>query len=109
MLPRNHPSRIRIDFGDHRLVSKAGLLLAATSAPRLGLPQMVQGHLDDAPGRANTSVQLMMLVASARTGGAHGCDDARTSGKVMTLLQACQPLAQSHREALTWVRRTSRR
>ena len=39
MLPRNHPDRIRIAFDDHRLVTNAGLLLPATLALHLGLPQ----------------------------------------------------------------------
>ena len=84
MLPRNHPDRIRIAFDDHRLVSNAGLILPATLALHLGLPQLVQEHLDlgDAPGRANTGDKLMTLVASALAGG--DCiDDAdvlRTGG-----------------------------
>ena len=42
MLPRHHPDRIRIAFDDHRLVANAGLILPATLALRLGLPQLVQ-------------------------------------------------------------------
>ena len=38
MLPRNHPDRIRVSFDDHRLVANAGLLLPATLAQHLGLP-----------------------------------------------------------------------
>ena len=41
MLPRHHPDRIRIAFDDHRLVTNAGLVLPATLALRLGLPQLV--------------------------------------------------------------------
>ena len=40
MLPRNHPDRIQIAFDDHRLVANAGLILPATLALRLGLPQL---------------------------------------------------------------------
>ena len=71
MLPRHHPDRIRIAFDDHRLVANAGLLLPATLARRLGLPQLVDRHLDlgRAPGRANTGDKLMTLVASALAGG----------------------------------------
>ena len=71
MLPRNHPDRIRITFDDHRLVANAGLILPATLTLHLGLPQLVQEHLDlgDAPGRANTGDKLMTLVASALAGG----------------------------------------
>ena len=41
MLPRHHPDRIRIAFDDHRLVNNAGLILPATLALHLGLPQLV--------------------------------------------------------------------
>ena len=71
MLPRNHPDRIQITFDDHRLVANAGLILPATLALHLGLPQLVQECLDlgDAPGRANTGDKMMTLVASALAGG----------------------------------------
>ena len=71
MLPRNHPDRIRIAFDDTRLVANAGLLLPATLARHLGLPQLVQEHLDlgEAPGRANTGDKIMTLVSSALAGG----------------------------------------
>ena len=71
MLPRNHPDCIRIVFDDHRLVANAGLILPATLALHLGLPQLVDRHLDlgDAPGRANTGDKMMTLVTSALAGG----------------------------------------
>ena len=71
MLPRNHPDRIHIAFDDHRLVANAGLILPATLALRLGLPQLLRKHLDlgGAPGRANTGDKMMTLVASALAGG----------------------------------------
>ena len=71
MLPRSHPDRIQIAFDDHRLVANAGLMLPATLARRLGLPQLVDRCLDlgCAPGRANTGDKLMTLVASALAGG----------------------------------------
>ena len=52
MLPRNDPDRIQITFDDHRLVANAGLILPATLALHLGLPQLVQQRLDlgNAPG-----------------------------------------------------------
>ena len=84
MLPRNDPDRIHIAFDDHRLVNHAGLILPATLAQHLGLPQLVQQRLDlgNAPGRANTGDKMMTLVASALAGG--DCiDDAdvlRTGG-----------------------------
>ena len=70
MLPRNHPDRIQIAFDDHRLVANAGLILPATLALRLGLPQLLRKHLDlgGAPGRANTGDKMMTLVASALAG-----------------------------------------
>ena len=71
MLSRNHPDRIQIAFDDHRLVSNAGLLLPATLALRLGLPQLLRKRLDlggGAPG-ANTGDKMMTLVASALAGG----------------------------------------
>ena len=71
MLPRNHPDRIHVAFDDHRLVANAGLLLPATLALHLGLPQLVDRHLDlgRAPGRANPGDKMLTLVASALAGG----------------------------------------
>ena len=85
MLSRNHPDRIQITFDDRRLVANAGLVLPATLARHLGLPELVQQRLDlgDAPGRANAGDKMMTLVASALAGG--DCiDDAdvlRTGGR----------------------------
>ena len=89
MLPRNHPDRIQITFDDRRLVANAGLLLPATLARHLGLPELVRQRLDlgGAPGRANTGDKMLTLVASALAGG--DCiDDAdvlRTGGTACTL------------------------
>ena len=89
MLPHNHLDRIRIAFDDHRLVANAGLVLPATPARRLGLPELVHNHLDlgRAPGRANTGDKMMTLVASALVGG--DCIDAadvlRTRGTARAL------------------------
>ena len=89
MLSRNHPDRIQITFDDRRLVANAGLLLPATLARHLGLPELVQQRLDlgDAPGRANAGDKMRTLVASALAGG--DCiDDAdvlRTGGTACTL------------------------
>ena len=54
-----------------RLVANAGLILPATLAQHLGLPELADTHLDlgDALGRANTGDKMMMLVASALAGG----------------------------------------
>ena len=84
MLADDHPDRIQIAFDDHRLVANAGLILPATLGRHLGLPQLVDRHLDlgDAPGRAHPGDKVMTLVASALAGG--DCiDDAdvlRTGG-----------------------------
>ena len=89
MLPRHHPGRIRIAFDDHHLVANARLLLPATLARRLGLSQLVDRRLDlgHAPGRANTGVKMMTLVASALAGG--DCIDdqgvVRTGGTASAL------------------------
>ena len=71
MLPQNKPDRIRILFGDHRLVANVGLLLPATLARHLGLRELVDHHLDlgGAPGRANTGDKMLTLVASALADG----------------------------------------
>ena len=74
---------------NHRLVANAGLILPATLALRLGLPELVRQRLDlgNAPGRANTGAKMMTLVASALAGG--DCiDDAdvlRTGGTARAL------------------------
>ena len=84
MIADDHPDRIQIAFDDHRLVANAGLILPATLGRHLGLPELVDRHLDlgRAPGRANTGDKVMTLVASALAGG--DCiDDAdvlRTGG-----------------------------
>ena len=89
MLPRNHPDRIQITFDDHRLVANAGLLLPATLALHLGLPQLVDRHLDlgDAPGRANPGDKISTLVTSALAGGdcIDDADALRTGRTACTL------------------------
>ena len=89
MLARNHPDRIQITFDDRRLVDNAGLLLPATLALRLGLPQLLRKHLDlgAAPGRANTGDKMMTLVASALAGGdcIDDADALRAGGTVGVL------------------------
>ena len=89
MLPRSSPDRIHISFDDHRLVANAGLILPATLALHLGLPQLVQRRLDlgNAPGRANTGDKMMTLVASALAGGdcIDDADALRTGGMASAL------------------------
>ena len=84
MLSDDHPDRIQIAFDDHRLVANAGLILPATLGQHLGLPELVDRHLDlgDAPGRANTGDKVMTLVASALAGGdcIDDADALRTGG-----------------------------
>ena len=103
MLSRNHPDRIQITFDDRRLVANAGLLLPATLARHLGLPELVQQRLDlgDAPGRANAGDKMMTLVASALAGG--DCiDDAdvlRTGGLIR--VSESDGTATNHRRIFT--------
>ena len=89
MLSRNHPDRIRIAFDDHRLVANAGLILPSTLALHLGLPQLVDRHLDlgHATGRANTGDKMMTLVASALAGGdcINDADALRAGGTARVL------------------------
>ena len=46
MLSREQGYRIDVAFDDHRLVANAGLILPATLALYLGLPQLVDRHLN---------------------------------------------------------------
>ena len=89
MLPQNNRDCIRIVFDDHRLVANAGLLLPATLARHLGLPQLVDRRLDlgRAPGRANTGDKMMTLMASALAGGdcIDDADALRTGRTACTL------------------------
>ena len=89
MLPRHHPDGIRIAFDDHRLVANAGLILPATLALHLGLPQLVDRRLDlgHATGRANTGDKMMTLVASALAGGdcINDADALRAGGTARVL------------------------
>ena len=102
MLSQNNPDWICIVFDDHRLVANAGLILPSTLALRLGLPQLVDRHLDHATGRANTGDKMMTLVASALAGG--DCiDDAdvlRTGGTTSSV--ACVVKAPSTLCSLRW-------
>ncbi len=107
MLPRSHPDRIQVAFDDHRLVANAGLMLPATLARRLGLPQLVEQHLDlgRAPGRANTGDKLMTLVASALAGGDCIDDaDALRSGGTASVLGCVvkAPSTPRFREGRLW-------
>ena len=65
------PRPQQVAFDDHRLVANAGLLLPATLALHLGLPQLVDRRLDlgRAPGQANPGDKMLTLVASALAGG----------------------------------------
>ena len=101
MLPQNKPDRIRILFDDHPPGGQCRLILPATLALRLGLPQLLRKHLDlgGAPGRANTGDKMMTLVASALAGG--DCIDAadvlRAGGTARVLgFTAKAPLHPGH-------------
>ena len=63
MLLRNHPDRILVAFDDRRLFNNAGLILSATLALHLGLPELVDRRLDlgDAPSQAVTGDKMMTL------------------------------------------------
>ena len=65
-LDRLHPS-----FDEPRLIADAGLLLPATLAQHLGLPDLLAEHLDlgAAPGRANVGRKAMTVIASVLAGG----------------------------------------
>ena len=107
MLPRSHPDRIQVAFDDHRLVANAGLMLPATLVRRLGLPQLVEQHLDlgRAPGRANTGDKLMTLVASALAGGdcIDDADALRTGRTACTLgVTVKAPSTPRFREGRLW-------
>ena len=108
MLPGSHPECIQIAFDDHRLVNNAGLLLPATLALHLGLPQLVDRRLDlgNARGRANPGDKVMTLVASALAGG--DCiDDAdvlrtgRTAGALGRVVKAPSTLG-TFRRSFRW-------
>ena len=107
MLPRNHPDGIHIAFDDRRLVANAGLILPATLARRLGLPELVHNHLDlgRAPSRANTGDKIMTLVASALAGGdcINDADALRASGTARVLgFTAKAPSTPRFREGRLW-------
>ena len=70
-------------------MANAGLILPSTLALRLGLPQLVDRHLDlgHAKGRANTGDKMMTLVASALAGGdcIYDADALRAGGTARVL------------------------
>ncbi len=62
--------RLCVQFDDEHLVSDAGLLLPATLAQHLGLPELLNTvNLGDAPGHANPGVKAMTLIHSFLSGG----------------------------------------
>ena len=108
MLPRNHLDSIQITFDDHRLVNNAGLLLPSILAQHLGMPQLVDRHLDlgRAPGRANAGDKMMTLVASALAGGDCIDDaDALRAGRTSSVLGCTvkAPSTPRFREGRLWV------
>ena len=81
MLPRSHPDGMQIAFDDHRLVTNAGLILPATLALHLGLPQLVDRRLDlgRAPGPA-----FLLFVWTGHY--------RRPSGALITQISGCEAL-----------------
>jgi len=77
MAPLSHSlDRIGVAFDDPHAVAHAGLLLPATRAQKLGLPALVDQHLDlgTAPGHAHVGLKAMTMVA-AMLAGADSIDD----------------------------------
>ena len=81
MLSTAQPDRIHVAFDDHRLVANAGLLLPAILAQHLGLPQLIDRHLDlgHAPGRAVTGDKMMTLGPALAVGDFIAAADALRS------------------------------
>jgi hypothetical protein len=81
--------RLHVAFDDERVLSDAGLLLPATLAQHLGLPELLEQHVDlgDAPGRANVAAKAMTLVTSVLAGGdcIDDADALRASGSKVVL------------------------
>ena len=105
MLLHHQPDRVQVAFDDHRLVANAGLILPSTLALRLGLPQLVDRHLDHATGRANTGDKMMTLVASALAGGdcINDADALRAGGTARVLgFTAKAPSTPRLREGRLW-------
>ena len=71
-------------------MANAGLLLPATLAQHLGLPELVQQCLDlgRAPGRANAGDKMMTLIASALAGGDSIDDAGGTAGVLDCMVKA---------------------
>ncbi|MSQ37299.1 MAG: IS1380 family transposase [Chloroflexi bacterium] len=63
--------RLATSFDEERLVADAGLLLPATLAQHLGLPELFDRHVDLGPavGRANVGDKALTLIMSALAGG----------------------------------------
>ena len=84
--------RLHISFDEPRLVADAGLLLPATLAARLGLPELLDRRVDlgDAPGRAHVGRKALSLIAALRAGGdcIDDADALRAGGTAAVLGQA---------------------
>jgi hypothetical protein len=81
--------RVSVQFDDENLVANAGLVLGATLAQHLGLPQLLDDHvqLGDAPGRANAGLKAMTIIYSALAGGSCIDDcDALRAGSTQAVL-----------------------
>jgi len=71
MLAPSQLKRLEVKFDDDHAVAFAGLLPAALLAQRLGLPALLDRHvqLGKAPGRANPAHKAMTLIHSLLAGG----------------------------------------
>ena len=91
MLPRNHPDRIRVSFDDHRLVANAGLLLPATLAQHLGLPEAslccrARAYCNKASCGCNCTVRPVPGAAATHWGrSGHTPQTAPSNWKAFTL------------------------
>ncbi len=67
---------VQVAFDDQRVVSDAGIVLAATLAQRLGIESLIEQAVDlgERPGAANPGAKVMTLV-SAMALGADCIDD----------------------------------
>jgi Transposase DDE domain group 1 len=87
-----------IRFDAKGLVANAGLVLPATLAQRLGLPELLRQHvhLGKVPGAAHPDVKAMTAIASLLAGGEYVDDvNALRAGRVSTEILGVAPAAAS--------------
>jgi hypothetical protein len=89
---------IDVRFDARGLVANAGLLLPATLAQRLGLPELLRQHvhLGRVPGAANPDVKAMTGIASLLAGGEYVEDvNALRAGRMGAEILGVRPAAAS--------------